>query len=250
MKQDLEIIYFRDPFYYTVMFPDTNGNENGNGVMKTPQRETVVSLGFTEDPIPPSHYCCNTCHIQKACKTVAIFAIAGFVINIILYFMGISKLGLNGYLEAFLLIFDCISLLTLLCGVSKQRSGLLKPYLFYNVSFLVLFLTINYVLQTIWNFGMIILFLVFVYHMLKGTSDVSRNILENVKSLRSNPDEYHFRSRESFTTAIVVTLGVMAAMALVIVINCLFLHVVYRTFQFFAYQEEKRREEMDKKERL
>lgn len=42
----------------------------------------------------------------------------------------------------------------------------------------------------------------------------------------------------------------MAAMAFVIVINCIFLHVVYRTFQFFAYQEDKRREEMDKKERL
>ncbi|EFO89634.1 hypothetical protein CRE_07437 [Caenorhabditis remanei] len=235
MNQDFKIIYFRDPFYYTVLFPDANGNENGNGVMKTPQRETVVSLGFTEDPIPPSHYCCNTCHIRKACRTVAIFAIIGFIINIVLYFMGISKLGLNGYLEAFLLIFDGISLVTLLCGVSKQRSGLLKPYLFYN---------------TIWNFGMVILFLVFVYHMLKGTSDVSRNILENVKALRTNPDEYHFRSRESFTTAVLVTLGVMAAMALVIIINCIFLHVVYRTFQFFAYQEDKRREEMDKKERL
>ncbi|CAP35182.1 Protein CBG17557 [Caenorhabditis briggsae] len=212
-----------------------NGSENGNGVMKTPQRETIVSLGFTEDPIPPSHYCCNTCHIQKACRTVAIFAIIGFIINIVLYFMGISKLGLNGYLEAFLLIFDCISLLTLLCGVSKQRAGMLKPYLFYNA---------------IWNFGMIILFLVFVYHMLKGSSDVSRNILENVKALRANPDEYHFRTRESFTTAILVTTAILAAMAVVIIINCIFLHVVYRTFQFFAYQEDKRREEMEKKERL
>lgn len=72
-------------------------------------------------------------------------------------------------------------------------------------------------LQVIWNFGMIILFLVFVYHMLKGTSDVSRfweltdseqtknnyiyrNILDNLKALRSNPDEYHFRSRESVTS--------------------------------------------------
>ncbi|PIC16932.1 hypothetical protein B9Z55_023354 [Caenorhabditis nigoni] len=234
MSQDSRIIY---PYYYyyTFMIPDANGSENGNGVMKTPQRETIVSLGFTEDPIPPSHYCCNTCHIQKACRTVAIFAIIGFIINIVLYFMGISKLGLNGYLEAFLLIFDCISLLTLLCGVSKQRAGMLKPYLFYNA---------------IWNFGMIILFLVFVYHMLKGSSDISRNILENVKALRANPDEYHFRSRESFTTAILVTIAIMAAMAVVIIINCIFLHVVYRTFQFFAYQEDKRREEMEKKERL
>ncbi|CBW44384.1 MARVEL domain-containing protein [Caenorhabditis elegans] len=220
-----------------IVLKDANGNENGNGngIMKTPQRETVVSLGFTEDPIPPNSYCCNSCHIQKACRAVAVFAFLGFIINLVLYFMGISKLGLNGYLEAFLLIFDCISLLTLFCGVSKQRSGLLKPYLFYNV---------------IWNFGMIILFLVFVYHMLKGTSDVSRNILDNLKALRSNPDEYHFRSRESVTTAILVTLGVMAAMSFVIVINCIFLHVVYRTFQFFAYQEDKKREEMDKKERL
>uniref|UniRef100_A0A8R1DSV7 Uncharacterized protein n=1 Tax=Caenorhabditis japonica TaxID=281687 RepID=A0A8R1DSV7_CAEJA len=101
-----------------------------------------------------------------------------------------------------------------------------------------------------WNFGMIVLFLVFFYHLLKGTSDVSRNILDNLKSLRQNPDEYHFRSRESSTTAILVTLGVMAAMALVIIINCIFLHVVYRTFQFFAYQEEKKREEMNKKEGL
>lgn len=66
MSKDRNIIYYRDLYYYTVMFADANGNENGNGngIMKTPQRETVVSLGFTEDPIPPNSYCCNSCHIQ------------------------------------------------------------------------------------------------------------------------------------------------------------------------------------------
>ncbi|CAI5456180.1 unnamed protein product [Caenorhabditis angaria] len=212
---------------------------NGNGVMKggALPRETVVNFGFSEEPIPPSHYCCGKFKLHKVCRIVGIFSLIGFIINLVLYFMGLSKLGLSGYLETFLLIFDFIAVFTLLYGVSKKRSGMLKPYLFYN---------------TIWSFGLIILFLAFMWQIVKGSHDVSRNLLENIYSLRNTrEDDYHYhRPSYSTTVAVLVTLGVVSAMLSTIIVDCLFLHIVYRTFQFFAYTEDKRREEMDKKERL
>ncbi|CAB3399955.1 unnamed protein product [Caenorhabditis bovis] len=209
---------------------------NGNGVMKgPPPRETVVNFGFTEEPIPPNYYCCSQVKIIKTCRVVGVFSLIGFFINLVLYFMGISKLGLNGYFEAFLLIFDFISVMTLMCGVSKKRPGLLKPFMFYT---------------TIWSIGLIILFLIFLVHLFRGTHGVSRNILENLRSINADPNEYRFRRPDSSSTAIIVTLLVTAAMVTVIVVECVFLHIVYRTFQYFAYNEEKRREESNKKERL
>ena len=49
-----------------------------------------------------------------------------------------------------------------------------------------------------------------------------------------------------FSAAIIVTSIVMCLLGFVIFIDCLFLHVVYRTFQLFAYKEDRRREEESK----
>ncbi|CAD6185338.1 unnamed protein product [Caenorhabditis auriculariae] len=210
------------------------GSANGNAVMKE-QRTTVVSFDFAEDPIPPGSYGCG--RVETICRLVGILSFLAFAANSALYFMGVSRLGLNGYLEVLLLFCDGVAVLAILIGVSKRKSGLLKPYLIFN---------------TLWILGLFILFVVCLWKIIRGSDGVARSILENLRALK--PSDEVFSRSESFqgsrTAATVATLVVMSAMAFVIFVDCLFLHIVYRTFQFFAYLEDQRREENNKKDPL
>uniref|UniRef100_A0A1I7WSI2 Uncharacterized protein n=1 Tax=Heterorhabditis bacteriophora TaxID=37862 RepID=A0A1I7WSI2_HETBA len=86
-----------------------------------------------------------------------------------------------------------------------------------------------------------------LWQIVKG-GDLSKNILSNLHSLRSSEAQVAYQHRlrharqEAGGVACLVTTMMMLALVCVIVVDCLFLHVVYRTFHFFAYKEDKAKE--------
>ncbi|CAI4233273.1 unnamed protein product [Auanema sp. JU1783] len=207
-----------------------NKHLKSNGLDMKP-RDTIVS--FAEDPVPPSHCCCGTIRVESGCKIVAILSLIGMTTNAILYFFGLSRLGLSTYLELFIIVFDFIAVVCLFMGVSNKRSSMLKPYLLF---------------MALWTVALSLLFLSCLWNVLRNR-EFPRNLLHNVYSLKGDPDPHRMRHVRHGDDGVhfVVTTVLMVALGLVIFIDGVFLHVVYRGFQFFAYKEDKEREEEEGK---
>uniref|UniRef100_A0A0R3PPK9 G_PROTEIN_RECEP_F1_2 domain-containing protein n=1 Tax=Angiostrongylus costaricensis TaxID=334426 RepID=A0A0R3PPK9_ANGCS len=178
-----------------------------------PKRETVVNYEFTEDSVPPSSCCCGK--IKVGCRIVAICSLLAIIANAVLYFFGIPRLGLSGTIEILLLIVDFITVFFLFLGLSKKRARLLKPYLFFNVR----------------------LFDIHQY-LIKG-GELSNNILFNLHSILRC--ENLCEMKLLVVVSCLVTAAVMLGLIAVIIVDVFFVHVVYRTFHFFAYQKDKTR---------
>ncbi|EYB99443.1 hypothetical protein Y032_0122g1053 [Ancylostoma ceylanicum] len=200
------------------------------------KHETVVSYEFADDPIPPSTCCCGKVKIQVGCRIVAICSLLAIIANAVLYFFGIPRLGLSGTIEIFLLIVDFLTVFFLFLGLSKQRAGLLKPFLFFN---------------SLWTLCLCLLLLVCLWKIIRG-GELSNNILSNLQNIRAQPteppeDDYHHHRvhpTASISTGVscLVTAAVMLGLVTIIVVDGFFVHIVYRTFHFFAYQEDKAKE--------
>ncbi|KHJ98212.1 hypothetical protein OESDEN_01807 [Oesophagostomum dentatum] len=205
-------------------------------VVPQAKQETVVSYEFADDPVPPNTCCCGKVKIQLACRIVAICSLMAIVANAVLYFFGIPRLGLSGTIEIFLLIVDFLTVFFLFLGLSKQRAGLLKPYLFFN---------------SLWTLCLCLLLLVCLWRIVRG-AELSNNILSNLQNIRAQPteapeDTYHHHrihptAPVSAGVSYLVTAAVMLGLVTIIVVDGFFVHVVYRTFHCFAYQEDKAKE--------
>ncbi|KAK6760426.1 hypothetical protein RB195_021771 [Necator americanus] len=199
------------------------------------KHETVVNYDFADDPMPPNTCCCGKVKIQMGCRIVATCSLLAIIANAVLYFFGIPRLGLSGTIEIVLLIIDFLTVFFLFLGLSKHRAGLLKPYLFFN---------------SLWTFCLCLLLLVCLWKIIRG-GELSNNILSNLQNIRAQPteepeDDYHRRihptNSVSAGVSYLVTAAVMLGLVTIIVIDSFFIHIVYRTFHFFAYQEDKAKE--------
>ncbi|PAV82701.1 hypothetical protein WR25_16194 isoform B [Diploscapter pachys] len=163
----------------------TNGHSvhmNG-GQQKLSQQELVVNYDIDDPQIPSSYYCCKKLAVQKLCRFVAVMSFLAVTVNVILYLLGFSRLGLNGYLEA------------------------------------------------IWSVGLIILFTLCIWQIIKGNGELPRNIMLNLNSFKPTDEQIEYRPRairqhDNNRAAIIVTSVVMCLLGFVIFIDCLFLHIM------------------------
>ncbi|CAJ0609064.1 unnamed protein product [Cylicocyclus nassatus] len=207
-----------------------------NNALPETKHETVVNYDFTDDPAPPDSCCCGKVKIQVGCRIIAVCSLLAIIANAVLYFFGIPRLGLSGTIEIFLLIVDFLTVFFLFLGLSKQRAGLLKPYLFFN---------------SLWTLCLCLLLIVCLWRLIKG-AELSNNILSNLQNIRAQPmepleDDYHHHrlhptSSASSGVSSLVTAAVMLGLVAIIIVDGFFVHIVYRTFHFFAYQEDKAKE--------
>ncbi|KAK6026528.1 hypothetical protein OSTOST_07491 [Ostertagia ostertagi] len=218
--------------------PQVSGNKRSTTTkLGTTQEneETAAPCESTENATPYSSCCCGKVKIQMGCHIVGISSLLATISNATLYFFGVPRLGLSGTFEVILLAADFFTVLSLFLGLLKHRAGLMKPYILFN---------------SVWILSLCLLLTVCLWKLAKG-SDLPNNILSNLRSLRSHTadDEHDHTQQMHHSIAVpsedssLVTAAVMVGLVIVIIVDGFFLHVVYRTFCFFAYLESKRKEE-------
>ncbi|VDL69545.1 unnamed protein product [Nippostrongylus brasiliensis] len=146
----------------------------------------------------------------------------------------VERGGLSGTVEVVLLALDFLTVLFLFLGLSKNRSGLMKPYMFFN---------------SVWTLCLCLLLVICLWKIIKG-SDLPNNILANLNNLQSDiveDDEHHpqLRSTHQVSSGVsfLVTAAVMLGLVVIIIVDSIFVHIVYRTFTWIAYMEDKAKED-------
>ncbi|GMT31895.1 hypothetical protein PFISCL1PPCAC_23192, partial [Pristionchus fissidentatus] len=180
------------------------------------------------DKPPSSRCCCGRIQLQKGAGIIGGLSLVSVLCNALLVMLGVGRLGLNPYFEVLLLLFDFFSVVCLLRGLHKRKSGLLRPFLFFNF---------------LWNAGLILLFVWCLIRMAKGT-DLSKPIMTQLGRSRPHHPHHHsflnmHRPPPEETGTHWLGFLLLAALAALIIVGCSFIHIVYRTFRMFAYDEEK-----------
>ncbi|KAF8384024.1 hypothetical protein PRIPAC_73166 [Pristionchus pacificus] len=205
--------------------PHHANHTNGHVRSARSERQTEATELFEK---PPSiKCCCGKIHLQKGAGIIGGLSLVSVLLNALLVLLGVGRLGLNPYFEVLILIFDFFSVVCLLRGLHKRKSGLLRPFLFFNF---------------LWNAGLILLFIWCMIRMARGT-DLSKPIMNQLG--RSRPSPHHANPflnlgrppEESGTHWLGFLL--LGALAVLICVGCSFIHVIYRMFRVFAYDEEK-----------
>ncbi|CAJ0583758.1 unnamed protein product, partial [Mesorhabditis spiculigera] len=201
---------------------------NGDGA----QKQSVQTYDFEDEPMPSDSCCCGKVHIMKGCRAVAILSLLSVIANGILYVFGFTRFGVSTWIEILILIFELFTIFMLFCGLSRKRSGFLKPYLFFN---------------TIWAVCLCILFLMCVWQLIRG-GNMPANLWKNLKHMKGQSEfdraKESFRKSDDNTIIIgIVTALAMTGLASLIVVDFIFVQIVYRTFHYLAYKEDKAKEQ-------
>ncbi|CAJ0583571.1 unnamed protein product, partial [Mesorhabditis spiculigera] len=215
------------------VLPQTNGHANGHANYGDgAQKQSVQTYDFEDEPMPSDSCCCGKVHIMKGCRAVAILSLLSVIANGILYVFGFTRFGVSTWIEILILIFELFTIFMLFCGLSRKRSGFLKPYLFFN---------------TIWAVCLCILFLMCVWQLIRG-GNMPANLWKNLKHMKGQSEfdraKESFRKSDDNTIIIgIVTALAMTGLASLIVVDFIFVQIVYRTFHYLAYKEDKAKEQ-------
>ncbi|CAJ0935655.1 unnamed protein product, partial [Mesorhabditis belari] len=204
-----------------------------NGDVDNSRKETVHTYDFGDDPMPPDTCCCGKFFILRGCRFVAIISLISVLANTVLYAFGFTRFGVSAWIEIGVLVLEFLTIFMLFCGLARKRSGFLKPYLFFN---------------TIWAICLCILFIMCLWQLIRG-GNLSANLWRNLKALKSQSDQERirdvYRKKEDINAALLgmATATAMTALASLIVVDFLFVQIVYRTFHYLAYKEDKAKED-------